>query len=171
MEKRLQINSCCRCFSLKTGTLFSGACGIILSIITLILIFTLNIELKMIVLDILDKTVVRIIFAINLCMTILISTLLIIGALKKNTFMMVPWVVLGIMLAVGALVSVLYTSIQYMVTNKVITGVICLILGLIFVAVYTYLWFVVFSYFQQLRNEKMSGKIGPYGRPYNYRRP
>ncbi|KAK0172989.1 hypothetical protein PV328_006246 [Microctonus aethiopoides] len=167
----MQLNSCCRCFSLKTGTLFSGACGIVLSILTLILIFTANVELKMIVLDNLDKNIVKIIFAINLCMTILISTLLIVGALKKNTFMMLPWVVLGILLAVGALVSVLYTSIQFMVNEKIITGVLCLIIGLIFVAVYTYLWFVVYSYFQQLKNEKMSGKIGPYGRPYNYRRP
>ncbi|KAK0076067.1 hypothetical protein PV326_011090 [Microctonus aethiopoides] len=171
LVKMMQLNSCCRCFSLKTGTLFSGACGIVLSILTLILIFTANVELKMIVLDNLDKNIVKIIFAINLCMTILISTLLIVGALKKNTFMMLPWVVLGILLAVGALVSVLYTSIQFMVNEKIITGVLCLIIGLIFVAVYTYLWFVVYSYFQQLKNEKMSGKIGPYGRPYNYRRP
>lgn len=46
---------------------------------------------------------------------------------------MLPWVVLGILLAVGALVSVLYTSIQFMVNEKIITGVLCLIIGLIFV--------------------------------------
>ncbi|XP_057332660.1 uncharacterized protein LOC130672245 [Microplitis mediator] len=170
MEK-IQVNSCCGCFSLKTGTLFTGVCGIILSIITLILIFTLNIELKMIVLDILDKSIIKIIFAINLCMTILISTLLIVGALKKNTFMMLPWVVLGIMLAIGALVSVLYTSIASMVNHKILNGVLSLIIGLIFVAIYVYLWVVVYCYFQQLRMEKMNVKVGPYGRPYNYRRP
>ncbi|XP_008544381.1 uncharacterized protein LOC103569071 [Microplitis demolitor] len=170
MEK-LQVNSCCGCFSLKTGTLFTGICGIILSIITLILLFTVNMELKMIVLDILDKSIIKIIFAINLCMTILISTLLIVGALKKNTFMMLPWVVLGIMLAIGALVSVLYTSIASMVNHKILNGVLSLIIGLIFVAIYTYLWVVVYCYFQQLRMEKMNVKVGPYGRPYNYRRP
>ncbi|XP_074094460.1 uncharacterized protein LOC141524458 [Cotesia typhae] len=170
MEK-IQVNTCCGCFSLKTGTIFTGICGIILSIITLILIFTLNIELKMIVLDILDKSIVKIIFAINLCMTILISTLLIVGALKKNTFMMLPWVVLGLMLAIGALVSVLYTSIASMVNHKVLNGVLCLIIGLIFVAIYTYLWVVVYCFFQQLRIEKNNVKVGPYGRPYNYRRP
>nr|XP_012153191.1 PREDICTED: uncharacterized protein LOC100883083 [Megachile rotundata] len=109
-------------------------------------------------------------------MTILISTLLIVGVLKRNTFMMIPWVVLGIILAVGLLVSVIYTSIMFFVNHEVINGVLWLVLGLVavgllFLVIYTYLWLVVYSYFQQLRYDKMSSKIGPYGRPYNYRRP
>ncbi|XP_076386318.1 uncharacterized protein LOC100883083 isoform X2 [Megachile rotundata] len=167
----MQLTTCCRCFSLKTGTLFTGVCGIILSILSLILIFTLNVEWKTILIDVLDKNIVRIIFAINLCMTILISTLLIVGVLKRNTFMMIPWVVLGIILAVGLLVSVIYTSIMFFVNHEVINGVLWLVLGLVAVVIYTYLWLVVYSYFQQLRYDKMSSKIGPYGRPYNYRRP
>ncbi|XP_020300300.1 uncharacterized protein LOC109863974 [Pseudomyrmex gracilis] len=167
----MQLKTCCRYCSLKTGTIFSGVCGIVLAVISLILIFTVNIEWKTIIIDILDKTTVKIIFAINLCMTILISTLLIIGVLKKNTFMMLPWVVLGIMLAVGLLVSVLYTSIMFFINHEVLNGVLWLVFGLIAVVVYTYMWLVVFSYFHQLRIEKMNRRIGPYGKPYNYRRP
>ena len=151
--------------------MFTGICGIILSIISLVLIFTLNVEWKTILIDVLDKNIVRIIFAINLCMTILISTLLIVGVLKKNTFMMIPWVVLGIILAVGLLVSVLYTSIMFFVNHEVINGVLWLVLGLVAVVVYTYLWLVVYSYFQQLRYDKVNSRMGPYGRPYSYRRP
>lgn len=108
----MQLRTCCRCCSLKTGTIFSGVCGIVskqsflcfcnsyardsittqicfaqvLAVISLILIFTANVEWKTIIIDILDKTAVKIIFAINLCMTILISTLLIIGALRVRKY-------------------------------------------------------------------------------------
>ncbi|KAG7211977.1 hypothetical protein KM043_011176 [Ampulex compressa] len=104
-------------------------------------------------------------------MTILISTLLIVGAVRRNTFMMLPWVVLGIMLAVALFVSVLYTSIMFFVHEKILNGILWLVLGLISVFLYTYMWLVVYSYFQQLRIEKMNKRMGPYGRPYNYRRP
>ncbi|XP_043510813.1 uncharacterized protein LOC122529092 [Frieseomelitta varia] len=167
----MQLTSCCGCYSLKAGTLFTGILGIILSIISLILIFTLNVEWKTILIDVLDQSIVKIIFAINLCMTILISTLLIIGAIKRNTFMMLPWVVLGLILVVGLLVSVLYTSIMFFVNHAVINGILWLVIGLIAVVIYTYLWLVVYSYFQYLRYDKLNNRIGPYGRPYNYRRP
>ncbi|KAF3427073.1 hypothetical protein E2986_10789 [Frieseomelitta varia] len=127
----MQLTSCCGCYSLKAGTLFTGILGIILSIISLILIFTLNVEWKTILIDVLDQSIVKIIFAINLCMTILISTLLIIGAIKRNTFMMLPWVVLGLILVVGLLVSVLYTSIMFFVNHAVINGILWLVIGLI----------------------------------------
>ncbi|XP_014482298.1 PREDICTED: uncharacterized protein LOC106748367 [Dinoponera quadriceps] len=166
----MQLKTCCRCCSLKTGTIFSGVCGIVLAVISLIVIFTVNVEWKTIIIDILDKTAVKIIFAINLCMTILISLLLIIGAVRKNTFMMLPWVVLGIMLAVALFVSVLYTSIMFFVNHEVLNGVLWLVFGLIAVVVYIYMWLVVYSYFQQLKFDKMNRRIGPYGKPYNYRR-
>ncbi|XP_054013618.1 uncharacterized protein LOC128895220 [Hylaeus anthracinus] len=167
----MELESCCRCYSLKAGTIFTGILGIILSIISLILIFTLNVEWKTILIDWLDQSIVKIIFAINLCMTIVISTLLVIGVFKKNTFMMLPWVVLGIILAVGLLVSVLYTSIMFFVNHEFVNGVLWLVVGFVAVVIYTYLWLVVYSYFQQLRYDKLNGRIDPYGRPYNYRRP
>lgn len=51
--------------------------------------------------------------------------------------MMLPWVVLGIMLAVALLVSVLYTSIMFFVNHEVIRGVLWLIFGLVAVGEYT----------------------------------
>ncbi|CAL7936371.1 unnamed protein product [Xylocopa violacea] len=167
----MQLTSCCGCYSLKAGTLFTGVLGIILSILSLVMIFTLNVEWKTILIDVVDQSIVRIIFAINLCMTILISMLLIIGAVKRNTFMMLPWVVLGLILAVGLLVSVIYTSIMFFVNQLVINGILWLVVGLIAIVIYTYLWLVVYSYFQQLRYDKLNSRMGPYGRPYNYRRP
>ncbi|XP_076170908.1 uncharacterized protein LOC143148454 [Ptiloglossa arizonensis] len=167
----MQLSTCCGCYSLKVGTIFTGILGIVLSILSLVMIFTLNVEWKTILIDVLDQSIVKIIFAINLCMTILISLLLIVGALKKNTFMMLPWVVLGLILAVGLLVSVIYTSIMFFVNHEVMNGALWLVVGLITILIYTYLWLVVYNYFQQMRYDKLSNRIDPYGRPYNYRRP
>ncbi|KAK1118678.1 hypothetical protein K0M31_014982 [Melipona bicolor] len=167
----MQLTSLCGYYSLKAGTLLTGILCIILSIISLILIFTLNVEWKMIIIDALDQSIVKIIFAINLCMTILISTLLIIGALKRNTFMMLPWVVLGLILVVSLLVSILYTSIMFFVNHAAINGILWLVIGIVAVVIYMYLWLVVYSYFQYLRYDNLNNKIDPYGRRYNYRRP
>ncbi|XP_078041571.1 uncharacterized protein LOC144472399 [Augochlora pura] len=167
----MQLTSCCGCYSLKLGTIFTGILGIILSIISLVLVFTLNVEWKTILIDVLDQSIVKIIFAINLCMTILISTLLLVGVVRKNTFMMLPWVALGIILAIGLLISVIYTAIMFFVNHETLNGILWLIIGLIAVVIYTYLWLVVYSHFQQLKYDKLNSRMGPYGRPYNYRKP
>jgi hypothetical protein len=56
--------------------------------------------------------------------------------LQKNTFMMLPWVVLGIMLIVGLFVSVIYTAVMFFVNSEVLNGVLWLIFGLIAVGEY-----------------------------------
>lgn len=56
---------------------------------------------------------------------------------------MVPWVLLGIMLAVGLLVSVLYTSIQFYINEDTLNGTLWLVLGLISVGELLS-WFVYF---------------------------
>lgn len=50
--------------------------------------------------------------------------------------MMMPWVVLGITLAVGLLISVIYTAIVYFIDDLVVHGTLCLVLGLIWVGTY-----------------------------------
>lgn len=76
------LSSCCKCYPLKTGTIISGVIGIILAIINLIVIFTVRAEFKTIFLDWLPASIVKVIIAINLAMTILISVFLIVGAIK-----------------------------------------------------------------------------------------
>lgn len=44
---------------------------------------------------------------------------------------MVPWVVLGIMIAIGLLISVIYTAVVLFIDGFVLTGVVFLICGLI----------------------------------------
>ena len=44
---------------------------------------------------------------------------------------MMPWVVLGIMIAIGLLVSVIYTAVVFFIDGFVLTGVLWLIFGLI----------------------------------------
>lgn len=55
---------------------------------------------------------------------------------QKNTFMMLPWVVLGLMLVVAFLVSVLYTAIMFLVNGEVLNGVLWLVFGPIAVGEY-----------------------------------
>lgn len=44
---------------------------------------------------------------------------------------MMPWVVLGIMIAIGLLVSVIYTAVVFFIDEFVLTGVLWLVFGLI----------------------------------------
>lgn len=49
-------------------------------------------------------------------------------------YFMIPWVILGIMLAIGLLVSVLYTSINFYTDGDTFNGTLWLVLGLIAVS-------------------------------------
>lgn len=51
--------------------------------------------------------------------------------LQKNTFMMLPWVVLGLILVIGLLVSVIYTSIMFFVNSETINGILWLVIGFV----------------------------------------
>lgn len=160
------LKTCCLCQSLRTGSVISGVCGILLAIAALILMFVSRVEFKTILIDWLPSSVVKIILAINLCMTIFISTLLIVGTLKRNHYLMLPWVVLGIVLAVGLLVSVIYTSVVFFIDGFVLMGALWLVFGLLAVVIYVYMWCVVYSYFTILRQENDRGLYNkqPYRR-------
>ncbi|XP_053687609.1 uncharacterized protein LOC128737077 [Sabethes cyaneus] len=160
------LSSCCRCYSLKTGSIVSGVLGIVLSVISIIVIFTTRVEFKTILMDWLPQNVVKIIFVLNLCMTILISLIMILGVLKKNHFLMMPWVILGIMLAIGLLISVIYTAVVYFIEGFVLGGTLWIIIGLVSVVVYTYMWAVVYSHFVVQKNENERGRYSkqPYRR-------
>uniref|UniRef100_A0A1B6GSR1 MARVEL domain-containing protein n=1 Tax=Cuerna arida TaxID=1464854 RepID=A0A1B6GSR1_9HEMI len=166
LKRMPMLNSCCGCASLKVGTIISGALGVVIGAVTLVFVLVTDVKLQTIVIDTLPPNIVKIILAINLVMTMLISVLLIIGALKRNRFMMLPWVILAIMLAIGLAISIIYTAVVFYLHNYVLGGTLWLIIGLSCVAIYVYLWFVVFSYYQLLQEEK--GR-GPYSRPA-YRR-
>jgi hypothetical protein len=99
-----RLRSCCGCYSLKTGTVIAGTLGILLAIATIVVILTTKIDFKTIVSDpnrrlserltfnrfrlsfqifdeIIPKWVLKIILIVNLCMTIILCALLIIGAI------------------------------------------------------------------------------------------
>uniref|UniRef100_A0A182PW61 MARVEL domain-containing protein n=1 Tax=Anopheles epiroticus TaxID=199890 RepID=A0A182PW61_9DIPT len=160
------VNSCCRCYSLRSGSISTGVLGILLSIISIILIFTVRIDFKTILMDWLPQNVVKIIYALNLVMTILISLLMIMGVMKKNHIFMMPWVVLGLMLAIGLLISVIYNAVVYFIDGFVLGGTLWLVIGLLSVVIYVYLWIVVYSYFVTLKNENDRGRYSkqPYRR-------
>ncbi|XP_061508523.1 uncharacterized protein LOC1274960 isoform X1 [Anopheles gambiae] len=158
------VSSCCRCYSLRSGSIATGVLGILLSIISIILIFTVRIDFKTILMDWLPQNVVKIIYALNLVMTILISLLMIMGVMKvsrnskqyarggmlrfgkttlcanwfrcvcllqKNHFFMMPWVVLGLMLAIGLLISVIYNAVVYFIDGYVLGGTLWIVVGLL----------------------------------------
>lgn len=78
------LNTCCKFNSLATGSIVSGVFGILLAIASLIVLFTVRVEFRTIVFDWFPSSVVKIILAINLCMTIFISILLIVGVVKVH---------------------------------------------------------------------------------------
>jgi hypothetical protein len=143
----------CGCSTLRTGSIVAAIAGIILAIIGIIVIFTVSVDLRTIVLDFLPKWVIKIIVVINFAMTIFISILLLFGIIKRNIYLMLPWVILGIMLAVGLLVSVLYTSINFYIDGDNTNGTIWIVVGLISVIVYVYMWMVVYSFFRIVKEE------------------
>lgn len=156
------VDNCCRCCTLKTGTIVAGALGIVIAFATMLVVLLTKIKIQTIVLGNLDTTTVKIIIMINLGMTVLISVLLIVGAVKRSRTMMLPWVVLAIIIAIGLVISVIYTAVVEIVDNNAISRYILLVTGLVGSAVFIYLWVVVFSFFQLVKEEKSRG---PYGRP------
>lgn len=160
------LDSCCCGCSLKTGSIISGVLGILTGALTLLLILTTDYKIRTIVIDTLPSSVVKIILAINLVFTILISVLLVIGVIKRHKFLMLPWVILAIILVVGLAFSVIYTAVVFFIAGDIFGGFIWVIGGLISVAIYIYMWLVVYSYYQLLREE---ADRGPYSKPA-YRR-
>ena len=106
--------------------------------------------------------------------------------LQRKAFLMLPWVVLAIMLAVGLLVSVLYTAIQFYINEKVIEGTVWIVFGIISVSeflcfpekkqlhlflvsvIYIYMWLVTYSYFNFIWEETKRGAYmkDPFRRHY-----
>lgn len=149
------LSSCCRCQSLRTGSIIAGVGAILLSIVFLIVMLTVRVTFRTILFDWLPKWIVQIVIGFNLCMTILISIIMIVGVIKvsnlsstistwvkykifnffiqRNHYLMLPWVVLGFMLVIGMLLSVIYTGVMYIIDGFVLWAVIWLIVGLIVV--------------------------------------
>ncbi|XP_018566136.1 uncharacterized protein LOC108907095 [Anoplophora glabripennis] len=151
------LKSCCGCGSLRTGTIISGVAAIILCILGIILTYLNIVHLKTIVFDFLEEWIVKIIVTINMVMTIILSTLLLIGVVKRNWYLMIPWVVLGGMLAIGLLVSIIINAVHFYMDEQTKLATIWLVVGLISLVIYCYMWYVSFSFFANLREESERG--------------
>lgn len=168
------LKRCCCCGSLRTGTIVAGVVAVILSILTILLIALtmcgiISVQIRMIVLDsFLPELAIQIILIINLCVTIILSILLVVGTIKRNFYLMMPWVVLGGMLIIGLLVSVIITSVHFYSNKDTLNGTLWLVLGLIAFVIYTYMWLVAFSFFYQVWQEAKRGTYtkDPFRRRY-----
>ncbi|XP_022115633.2 uncharacterized protein LOC110993609 isoform X1 [Pieris rapae] len=177
--KRLQTFCCCA--STRTGSIITACLGIILAIATIIMIWVLdrhNVSYRTFIFaedfdkKLADMDIPRIILTINLCFTVLICGLLIIAVLKtsysRRSWLMLPWVVLGIVLAIGLLISILHTSITYYLDeqDRTLLATFILIGGLIYLCIYLYLWAIVFSHYLDVRDEEERGRYrkAPYKR-------
>jgi len=160
------LNTCCRCQPLRVGAIIAGVGAILLAIVSLVILFVVRAEFKTIVLDWLPQWVVKTVLAVNLCMTIIISIVLIIGVLKKNHFLMLPWVILGFMVIISLVISVIYTAVIFFIDGYILAGVLWIVVGIICVLIYLYMWAVVYSQFTVLKEELQRGKYTrqPYRR-------
>ncbi|CRK99064.1 CLUMA_CG012142, isoform A [Clunio marinus] len=162
-----RLTSCCGCGSLKAGTIIAGMLGILLSIATIVIILTTKIDFKTVIFDDwISKSAIKIILIVNLCMTIILSALLIVGAIIRNQYLFLPWIILGIMLCIGLLVDVIYTAVVFFIDDHTTAGILWLVIGLICVVIYFYLWYVVLSHFLQLKEQNDRGRYSrtPYRR-------
>lgn len=119
--------------------------------------------MRTIIIDTLPQDIVKIIIALNLVMTVLISVLLIWGAVKRNKFLMLPWIMLAIMIAIGGLISIIWTAVVLYTSDYDSSGTsatLLLVFGLLGVAILVYLWLVVLSYYQHLVEESHRGVYG-----------
>lgn len=91
---------------------------------------------------------------------------MLLGVFKKNHYLMMPWVILGLMLVIGLLISVIYTAVVYFIDGFVLGGTLWIVVGLLSVVIYTYMWAVVYSFFVVQKNENERGQYSkqPYRR-------
>ncbi|XP_013200031.1 uncharacterized protein LOC106142707 [Amyelois transitella] len=180
--KRLKTFCCCA--STRTGSIITGALGIILSVATIIAVWLFQkhfVRFTTYIFDeefdkkLADLDIPRIIITINLCFTILICSLLIIAVCKRRSWLMLPFVVLGVVLAIGLLISILHTSITYYLMdyktederyNQILLATAILIGGILYLCLYLYAWAVVFSHYLDIRDEETRGRYrkAPYRR-------
>ncbi|XP_073945280.1 uncharacterized protein [Choristoneura fumiferana] len=169
--KRLQ--KCCCCASTRDGSIIVAVLGILLSIATIVFIWVAPrnlVSFSSYFFEEQDKqyNISKIILTISLCFTVLICTLLIVAIKKRRSWLMLPWVVLGFVLAIGLLISVLHTSIVLYQKEEdyVKEATSILIGGLLYLILYLYLWTVVFSHYLDVRDEEERGRYSksPYRR-------
>ncbi|XP_063361689.1 uncharacterized protein LOC134667320 [Cydia fagiglandana] len=169
-----RLSRCCCCCNVRDGSITVGVLGILLSIATIIFIWLAPshlVSFKSYFFEEQDKqySISKIIMTISLCFTILICSALIIAIKKRRSWLMLPFVVLGLVLAIGLLISILHTSIVLYTDDKedyTILATCILVGGLIYLILYLYLWVVVFSHYLDTRDEEERGRYSksPYRR-------
>lgn len=154
----MQLTTCCRCYSLRTGTIIIGILQIILSIFMLIMVVGLNAKLNEPLNDF-DPYVTKIVYAVAFSLTIFMSILLLVGVFKRNTCMMLPWLVMGVIGLVGGIIRTIGASIIFFMKHETTSAVAGFGLGFMQLVVGTYLWVVVYSHFQELKNDRTNSRI------------
>ncbi|GAB0100065.1 hypothetical protein DMENIID0001_160480 [Sergentomyia squamirostris] len=171
------LKKCCFCFSLKTGGVILGWLGAVsaalASVIALIALCNVDSLTKMIMENLekqgpnsiakydedFIKTALQIGLGFYLAMALigLISaSLLIAGSVKRNRFLLLPWLIsFAVSLGIGGLM--ILAQIVGCFSHDVSAGFLALFVGGGMYAFELYLWFAIFSLFQQLREEETSG--------------
>ncbi|KAJ8982546.1 hypothetical protein NQ317_005548 [Molorchus minor] len=90
-------------------------------------------------------------------MTIILTTIMLVGVVKRKWFLMAPWVILGGLLAIGLLVSIIINSVTFYNDGDNLWGTLWLVLGLISLVIYCYMWYVCTSFFVNLMEEAKRG--------------
>ena len=159
MAETMLVTSCCnKHYSLRRGTIFIGIFHIICSILILIMVVGLNAKWNEPLNDF-DPYVTKIVYAVASSLTIFMSILLLVGVFKRNTCMMLPWLVLGVIALVGGIISTIGTTIIYSMKQETTSAVAGFVLGCVHLVIGTCLWVVVYRHFQELQNDRTNSRI------------
>jgi hypothetical protein len=69
-------------------------------------------------------------------------------------------------LVIGLLISVIWTAVVFFIDGDNTSGILWIVVGLLWVVIYFYMWAVVYSFFAILMDEAVKGKYSrqPYRR-------
>lgn len=155
-----ELDKCCFCASVRTGTLIIATIGAVFSLLLIIVVCTSDVDPRLFLHgSIRDRTAAKVAILIGFALQLIISSLLLLGAYSKNTVLMLPWVVLTPVALVVNAVGTIATTIMLFVAAHAGSAFASFFSGLITCGFGLYYLLVVYTYYRELQNEKRNGQL------------
>ncbi|KDR22480.1 uncharacterized protein LOC110826828 [Zootermopsis nevadensis] len=145
---------CCSC-NLKTATIILGwisLIGQVMGFVTsAVRLAMFDKEQAVLMYDSQESLIAAL---VSSAVNMLIYALLLYGAHEERPAFMLPYVILGMIGLIICAVAVVIIGIFFFVENIIIAGVVVLILGGLTMALASFFWLVIYSYYRQLEERQ-----------------